>query len=106
MAVPPSQFQPGFAAAVCGTPGNGELSIDEFFREATEPVTSFAGASFDWACDRNGLELKRAVSELQLTAAIEIVAMTATRYQRSERPGSSTQRIGLSHSYATGRRES
>ncbi len=49
---------------------------------------------------------KRWVSELQLTAATEIDPSTARRNNRSERPGSSTRRIGLSHSYATGPRES
>src|ERR1043166_2670187 len=78
---------------VCGAEavggGNGELWMDECFCWATEPVTSF-----DEDCDRNGLE-KREVSALQLTAATEIDAKTARRNTFSERPGSSTQRIGF-----------
>ena len=81
---------------VCGADafggGSGELWMAECFCWATEPVTSFDGA---WVCDRNGLFWNRAVSELQLTAATEIVARTARRNTLSERPGSTTQRIGF-----------
>ena len=60
---------------------------------ATEPVTSFDGAC---GLGRKDLsDSNRWVSELQLTAATEIVARTARRNNRSERPGSSTQRIGF-----------
>ena len=71
--------------------GSGELWMAECFGWATEPVTSFDGAGDD----RNGLDWNRAVSALQLTAATEIVARTARRNTLSERPGSSTQRIGF-----------
>src|SRR6476619_6298247 len=81
---------------VCGAPafgggGNGELWMAECFC-GTEPVTSAVGAG---AFDRNGLYAVRWVSALQLTAATEIVARAAKRNTRSERPGSSTQRIGF-----------
>src|SRR4051812_17932051 len=126
MAVPPSQFQARLAADVCGAGsyeatargaaagrvagaealgggGSGELWIAAC-RCGTEPVTSFAGA---WTLEDDRKirsDSKRWVSELQLTAATEIDASTARRNNRSERPGSSTRRIGLSHSYATGPR--
>ena len=74
---------------VCGADafggGSGELWMAECFCWATEPVTSLDGP---WACERNGF-WNRAVSELQLTAATEIVARTARRNTLSERPGSS-----------------
>src|SRR3954471_11871827 len=80
---------------VCGADafggGSGELWMAECFGWATEPVTSFDGAGDD----RNGFDWNRAVSALQLTAATEIVARTARRNTLSERPGSSTQRIGF-----------
>src|SRR6266404_6757207 len=81
---------------VCGADafggGSGALWMADCFCWATEPVTSLDGA---WVCERNGLYWNRCVSELQLTAATEIVARTAKRNTLSERPGSSTQRIGF-----------
>ena len=77
------------AEAVGG--GSGALWIAERRCGGTDPVFSCAGA---WACERNGL-LNREVSELQLTAATEIVARMAKRNTDSERPGSTTRRIGF-----------
>ena len=123
MAVPPSQFQPGFAAVeppavpvttgrVAGADavggGSGALWIDECLC-GTEPVASFEEPWFEGACAwgrKNLSDSKRWVSELQLTAATEIVARTARRNTRSERPGSSTQRIGFPTHHATGQWES
>src|SRR6476646_9025384 len=111
MAVPPSQFQPEWAALaapeltgpavpttagrVCGADtfggGSGALWMAACFCGGTEPVTSPDEA---WVREPNRLYWNRCVSELQLTAATEIVARTARRNNLSERPGSSTQRIG------------
>src|SRR5665213_1928006 len=76
-------------AAAPGGGGSATLWIAECFC-GTEPVTSLVADLV-----RNGLDVKRWVSELQLTAATEMVARTATRNTRSERPGSTTQRIGF-----------
>src|SRR5664279_1442138 len=89
-AVPTTTGRDCGAEAVGG--GSGELWIAEF-RCETEPVTSFEGAL---ACGRKyRSDSKRWVSELQLTAASEIDARTARRNTFSERPGSTTQRIGF-----------
>jgi hypothetical protein len=87
----------GAAAAgrVCGAlavgAGNGLLWIaDEDFLE-TELVTSPGGA----LREENRLSLaKREDSELQLTRAKAVAAVSARRDQGSERMGSATQRMG------------
>src|SRR4051812_37943515 len=86
-AVPITTGRVAGAAAFGG--GSGALWMTACFCAVTEPVVSPAGV-----CERNGL-LKREVSALQLTAATEIVARTARRNTESERPGSTTQRIGF-----------
>jgi hypothetical protein len=89
-AVPTTAGRDPGADAVGG--GSGALWMDDR-RCDTEPVASFEDT---WACGRKILsDSKRWVSELQLTAATEIDANTARRNKRSERPGSSTQRIGF-----------
>src|SRR5476649_102298 len=78
--------------------GSGELWMVACFCGVTEPVVS---PGCGWFCEvwNHLSDSNRWVSELQLTAATEMVARTARRNRRSERPGSSTQRIGFSHSY-------
>src|SRR5262245_15029019 len=91
IAVPPSQFQLRWLAPAA--PGGGSAALCTLAWRCgwlTEPVTSLAEL-----LERKKLLSKRCVSELQLTAATEIVARTARRNQRSERKGSTTRRIGF-----------
>jgi hypothetical protein len=64
---------------------------------ATEPVTSEEAGVL---LEENGFS-KRDDSELQLTAATVMIANAATRGHASERRGSTTLRIGATHSNAT-----
>src|SRR5581483_3707932 len=85
--VPTTAGREAGAAAV----GGGSGALCTALRDGvTEPVTSPLPV-----LERNGLASKRWVSELHPTTVAEMDASRAKRNRRSERPGSTTRRIGF-----------
>ena len=79
---PRVQLQPAVCRGrSCGANRQRRARDARLRRGRFEPALDLGRAPSRLGLRRNGLESwKRAVSELQLAAAIEIVAMTATRY--------------------------